>query len=202
MVVTPKLKPTRSTQLTRSALWLRFLERLREGVPGPAMVARPKYVVAWRGGRGTLEHVQLLKWAWPEGAYSRAPMVTRIALNTHCFTPSKELLRRLGFEDCSRPGYTSALRLEWSVLGEELLAFADWLPLWMHGRVSACAPIPLPPVPSHVFGEGLRETAYAWTARAWDAHSGWKKQDPRLPWYAIPAEQLTAAASLHAIRKH
>lgn len=187
MVATPKL--------TRSALWLQFLECLRQVVPAqPAMLIRPKHVVAWRGEQGALDHVQLLKWSWPDAAYPRAPAITRIALNTHRFTPSKETLRRLGFSELSWPGYTQALRLEWTVLGEELLAFVEWLPVWIRGRVDADARISLPPVPSHVFGKGLRETDYAWTVRAWETYSGWKRQDPRLPWYAIPAEKVTAAA--------
>ena len=82
-----------------------------------------------------------------------------------------------------------------SVGQEQLLTFAGWLPVWIRGRQDPSVAIPLPPHPSHVFGQSLRTTDYAWTVAAWDAYSRWHKQDPRLPWYAIPASKLAPAAS-------
>lgn len=179
-------------ELSRSILWSRFLETFAKEIALWAVVVRPKHIVAWRDG-DLLNRVELLRWTWPDASSRAAPRVTRIGLNTQRFTPSKALLRHLGFEPESLPPSARSLHLEWSVLGEELLAFAEWLPLWIRGRQDASVEIPLPPCPSHVFGQGLRATNYAWTVAAWDAYSRWHKQDPRLPWYAINAREVVAA---------
>ena len=179
-------------ELSRSILWSRFLETFAKEIALWAVVVRPKHIVVWRD-EDLLNRVELLRWTWPDASSRAAPRVTRIGLNTQRFTPSKALLRHLGFEPESLPPSARSLHLEWSVLGEELLAFAEWLPLWIRGRQDASVEIPLPPCPSHVFGQGLRATNYAWTVAAWDAYSRWHKQDPRLPWYAINARDVVAA---------
>jgi hypothetical protein len=127
-----------------------------------------------------------------------------VGLNTHAFTPPKTLLRKLGFDDRALPQGSDGLRLEWTVLGNELLAFAGWLPLWVRGRLDPLAPIPLPPHPSHVLGEGLRTAACAWTVAAWEAYSRWNRQDRGLPWYAIHARDLSPAPQVpsHPFAEH
>jgi len=184
-------------ELPRRVLWTRFLEQLATNLGPGTVVVSPKRIVAWRSG-AALNRVELFRWAWPDARFPRAPRVTRIALNTHAFTPSKALLRRFGFDVHARPWRIDGLRLEWTVLGEELLAFADWLQLWIRGRLDSSVAIPLPPHPSHVFGEGLRTTNYAWTVAAWDAYSRSHRQDPKLPWYAIHARDVVAAAAPRA----
>lgn len=180
------------SELPRGLLWSSFLDELAEKVDSEAVVVSPKRIVAWRDG-DALNRLELLRWTWPDARFPRAPRVTRMGLNTQRFIPPKTLLRRFGFDPLSRPAGAMRLRLEWSVLGEELLAFAAWLPLWIRGRLDPSVAIPLPPHPSHVFGEGLRTTAYAWTVAAWEAYSRWHKQDPTLPRYAIHASRLRSA---------
>lgn len=179
-------------ELPRGVLWARFLEQLAASISAGAVVVAPKRIVAWSDG-DALNRLELLRWTWPDGRFPRAPRVTRMALNTQMFAPPKSLLRRFGFEPGSRPDGAPGLRLEWSVLGEELLAFAEWLPVWVRGRLDPTVAIPLPPHPSHVFGTGLRTTDYAWTVAAWEAYSRWNKQDLALPRYAIPAALLVPA---------
>jgi len=181
-------------ELPRGVLWSRFLEAFAMSLGDGAVVVRPRRIVAWRNG-AALNRLELLRWSWPDAGDRGAPRVTRIGLNALVFRPPKTLLSRLGFDPLARPDGDRALRLEWTVLGDELLAFADWLPLWIRGRLDPAAPVPLPPHPSHVFGQGLRTTDYAWTVAAWDAHSRWKAQDPRLPWYAIHARDVVPAVA-------
>ncbi len=184
----------KNDELPRGVLWSRFLETFAMALGDGAEVLRPRRIVAWRDGVA-LNRLHLLRWSWPDPGDRHAPRVTRIGLNTQLFRPPKTLLKRLGFDPLTRPDGDRALRLEWTVLGDELLAFADWLPLWMRGRLDTATPIPLPPHPSHVFGQDLRTTAYAWTVAAWDAYSRWKGQDPRLPWYAIHARDVVPSAA-------
>jgi len=84
-------------------------------------VVLPKRIVAWTDG-DVLNPLELLRWTWPDSRFPREPRVTRMGLNTHVFHPPKTLLRRFGFDEWSRPQGSPRLRLEWSVLGEELLA--------------------------------------------------------------------------------
>jgi hypothetical protein len=193
---------------SRAELWTSFLDRfaVAQGVP----VVRPgrRNLVAWRT-RDEIHHLQLVRLAWPSAADRAAPRLTRIAVDHFEFRPSGELLRRLGAHDdgcvgdvdpgeavpaASSPGTCAGgdrpLHLEWTVLGDELLAFADWLPVWIRGRLDPRLPISLPPVPSNVYGAGLRRTVYAWTAPAWEANAAWKGHSPALPWYAVPAAEL------------
>ena len=176
----------------RATPWSRFLQAFADALGPSAVVVRGKHLVAWRYGRH-LNHLQLVRWSRPDSSSPRAPRVTRLSLNYYWFDPSKSLLRRLGFGPREHPPRTDRLRLEWTVLDEEILEFAAWLPLWMGGRLDSSVPIPLPPHPSHVFGEGLRTTMYAWTATAWSANARSKGHSAGLPGYAIPASRVCPA---------
>ena len=122
--------PPTLPELSRGLLWSTFLDKFAGKVDPEAIVMSPKRIVAWRDG-DALNRLELLRWTWPDSRFSRAPRVTRIGLNTQWFIPPKTLLRRFGFEPWSRPPGTPRLTLEWSVLSEELIDFADWLPLWI-----------------------------------------------------------------------
>lgn len=182
-----------SRPMTRSATWKAFLSRLTETLGYPAVVVNPKPTVVWRD-RDALNHLELRPWTAPDRQQpARVPAVSRIAVNVMWFRPSNALLRRLGFRPDAWPGYMDGLRLEWTVLDEELRGFAEWLPTWVRGRIDPKVTIPLPPYPSHVWGIGLRSTSYAWTASAWDAYSRYKNMNARLTPGSISAEELRPA---------
>jgi hypothetical protein len=182
----------RTRDVLRSTSWSRFLDALAAALGSPAVVLRPKYLVAWRDGKW-LNHLELVRWSCPDALSPDAPYVTRLSMNYYYFGPSKALLRKLGFPPQARPSRREELRLEWSVLDEQMLEFAAWIPLWMRGRLDPSAAIPLPPHPSHVFGEGLRTTMYGWTATAWSANALANGQSVDLPRYAIPAARVVPA---------
>ncbi len=191
MQPTRQAKATRpSRPMTRSVIWREFLGRLAETLGYPAVVVNPKPIVVWRDGEA-LNRLELRPWTVPDRQQpDRVPAVTRIAVNEMAFDPSKALLRRLGFRPDDWPGYTAFLRLEWTVIDDELAGFTEWLPIWVRGRIDPSVTIPLPPHPSHIWGIGLRTTNYAWTVAAWDAYSRYKNMDPRLTRGSISAEDL------------
>jgi hypothetical protein len=181
--------------LPRRVIWSMFLDAFVVSVKGGAVIAAQKHVVAWRRGNA-LNHLELLNFSWPSARSLDAPRITRISVNKHVFIPPTTILRNLGFDkQRPLPRGSEGLHLEWTILGNELLAFADWLPVWVEGRLDPNSPIPLPPHPSHVFGKGLRTTDYAWTATAWDTYGRWKRDDNTLPHpYAIHAQDVVPAA--------
>lgn len=193
VVMSPRRRTWPTSNESRAELWTSFLDRFAAALGVPAVRPGRRNFVAWRTGH-EVHHLQLVRLAGPSAADPTAPHLTRIAIDHFEFRASKELLDRLGLGDVEtrtrmvdgdRP-----LHLEFSVLGDELLAFADWLPVWIRGRLDPRLPISLPPVPSNVYGPGLRRTVYAWTAEAWRANAAWKRHSPALSWYAIPAEEL------------
>lgn len=162
---------------------------LAEGAP---TLLRSKAILAWRLG-DHLDHVRLLSWLRPDRERRGTSWITRISVNHLTFEPSQAVLRRLWFRPRSRPARTPGLHVEWTALDAELVQLARWLPAFLRGQLDPSAPIPLPPVPSHVFGEGLRTTEYAWTAAAWEASARFHGGDAGfLPWYAIPAGEVVA----------
>ncbi len=168
---------------------------LAEGVPTLRRLGR-EHILAWRLG-DHLDHVRLLSWLRPDRERPRASWITRISLNHLTYEPSQAVLRRHWFGPRARPSRTPRLHAEWTALDDELVQLARWLPTFMRGQLDPAAPIPVPPVPSHVFGEGLRTTEYAWTAAAWPASNRFHGQDPDwLPWYAIPADKVVANAGV------
>lgn len=169
-----------------------FLEAFAAKLGDGAVILASKHLVVWRDG-DSLNRLEALRWCWPGPQRPGAPRVTRIYINFHAFDAPRSLLRELGLDERTYHAGDEGLRLEWSVLGDELLAFADWLPFWIRGCLDPAAPVPLPPHPSHIFGQGLRTTSYAWTTAAWDAYTRWRGQNPSLPCYAIPAAQVTPA---------
>lgn len=157
--------------------WLRFwdffTERLLRGQLAdtvPRLLHR-EHVLAWRHG-DHLDHARLLSWSRPACDRPRAPWITRVSVNHVRFQPSAATLRWLLFPRRGQPQPTPDLHVEWTALDTELEALARWLPTFMRGQLDPSVPVPPPPVPSHVFGEGLRETEYAWTAAAWEAFHG------------------------------
>jgi hypothetical protein len=176
----PNMSPTRQ-----------FLDEFARQIgPGSEVVGAVR-AVAWRDA-WALNRVHLVRWLRAMHGDKKPPLVTRIDVNGQWFQPAKALLRRLGFDPLSQPDGHRVLRLEWTVLDSELSAFAEYLPLWVRGRLDPSVAIPLPPVPSHVFGTDLRSTNYAWTVTAWDTYSAWTGQSPKLPHYAIPAVEVVA----------
>jgi hypothetical protein len=79
------------------------------------------------------------------------------------------------------------------VLGDELVAFAPWLAVWMRGHFDPTVLIPLPPHPSHIWSRSLRITNYAWTVTALNAHARFHGRAPLLHPCATPASEVTAA---------
>jgi hypothetical protein len=186
----------RQHEPSRRFFWPSFLEELATDIGRDAVVNYRKQVVTWRDGNH-VNHLGLLKWVWPTAQFPDAPRITRISLNKHVFGQSESVsvLRRLGFARQSAPSPTPGLWLEWSVLGNEVLDFASWLPLWMRGQLDPSVTIPLPPHPSHVWGQGLRATDYAWTVTAFHARARFHDQEPWLHPLAIPAQELTPAVA-------
>lgn len=191
-----------SSTMSRDAIWWTFFDlfhtHLREAglAEGRREIVRGKPIMFWRDGKH-INNVQLVSWSRPEHRRRCDPWVTRVAVNYFGHDPTKAALGRLGFRPDGgfwpRPGPTRGLRFEWTAMDVELTRLARWFPTWMAGRLDPTQPIPLPPVPSHVFGRGLRTTSYAWTDVAWrfwtSAHQPGREQ---LPGYAIPADQLQA----------
>lgn len=168
-------------------------ERLVEAVPRRL---QREHILAWRLG-DHLDHARLLSWLRPDRDRPRATRITRVSVNHLTFEPSAATLRWLRFPRPSQPRRTPALHLEWTALDAELVQLARWLPTFLRGQLDPTAPIPLPPVPSHVFGTSLRETVYAWTAAAWEASARFHGGDAGwLPWYAIPASKVVAEAGM------
>jgi hypothetical protein len=182
----------RQHEFSCRSLWSGFLQELAANIGPGAVVTCHSQVVAWRDSEH-LNHLGLLKWTWPNANFPKAPCVTRISLNKHTFDIPETASRRIGLAYRRTPSSTPGLYLEWSVLGEELLDFASWLPLWIRGQRDSSITIPLPPHPSHVWGKGLRATDYAWTVAAFDAHARFHDQEPWLHPLAIPACELTPA---------
>ncbi|SDY41565.1 hypothetical protein SAMN05444383_1902 [Myxococcus xanthus] len=186
------------TRLSRSKLWAEFLQRLASEMEPLAPMLHQGRRLVWRQGEW-LNWVTLSRHSWPDRHFPEAPPVTRISMNRFIFEPSEAMLRRFGFSGVGLPLGERRLRLEWTVYGEELLAFASWLPLLIRGRLNATEPIPLPPHPSHVFNGGLRRTSYAWTATAWEVYARWRRTDVSLPFMAIPADRVKPARALTRI---
>lgn len=187
--------------MSRTRVWAAFIERIAARVrdarlaDDPPRLLRQRHLLAWRHG-DDLNHVRLLSWLRPHSGRPRAAWITRVSLNHLAFEPSAAVLRSLGFPRATAPRATSGVRVEWTALDEEVVALTGWLPTWIRGRVDPTVAIPLPPHPSHVFGEGLRTTVYVWTAAAWEASARFHRRDARwLPSYAIPAAEITPAAA-------
>jgi hypothetical protein len=171
---------------------------LAEGVPTLRRRSH-EHVLAWRLG-DHLDHVRLLSWRRPDREHPRTAWITRISLNHLTYEPSQAVLRLHWFGPRSRPARTPGLHAEWTALDTELVQLARWLPVFLRGQLDPAAPIPLPPVPSHVFGTSLRETVYAWTAAAWTAQNRFRGH--RLDWlpgYAIRADKVVAEAGGPAV---
>lgn len=171
-------------------------QRLADTVPRRL---RREHILAWRLG-DHIDHVRLLSWLRPDRQRRGAPRITRVSVNHLTFEPSQAVLRRLWFRPRARPSRTPGLHVEWTALDAELVQLARWLPTFLRGQLDPAAPIPLPPVPSHVFGTSLRETVYAWTATAWAAENRFRghKLD-WLPGYAIRADKVVAEPGVPAV---
>ncbi|NOJ82291.1 hypothetical protein [Myxococcus xanthus] len=186
------------TRLSRSKLWAEFLQRLASEMEPLTPVIHQGRRLVWRQGEW-LNRVDLSRHSWPDRHFPEAPPVTRISMNRLNFEPPEAMLRRFGLSRVTHPLGEPRLRLEWTVYGEELLAFASWLPLLIRGRLNPWEPIPLPPHPSHVFNGGLRRTSYAWTTTAWEVYARWRRTDVSLPFMAIPADRVKPARALTRI---
>jgi hypothetical protein len=177
----------------RKEVWSQFLIRLAENLGPDAFVASRKPIVAWRY-LGTVNYFELVPWDHPNPRYPGSPPTTaRLCVNIATFYRPVALLRTMGFGPMHSPGSLERLALEWTFLDDELATFAEWLPVWASGRIDPTVTIPLPPIPSHVWGEGLRETRYAWTVAAWNDFSDWQRIERRLTRGAIAAEKLMPA---------
>jgi hypothetical protein len=158
-----------------------------------------EHVLLWRLG-DHLDHVRLLSWLRPDRERPRGSWITRVSVNHLTFEPTPTVLRRLWFGPRARSARTPGLHVEWTALDGELVQLARWLPVFLSGQLDPSAPIPLPPVASHVFGTSLRETVYAWTAAAWTAENRYRGH--RLDWlpgYAIPADKVVAEPGAPAV---
>jgi hypothetical protein len=177
----------------RKEVWNEFFSRLADALGLDALVANRKPVVAWRH-LGSMNYFQLVPWDEPSPRYPGPPPSTvRLCVNMMTLFHPGSLLREMGFNPAHRPGHLECLEVEWTLVDDELLAFADWLPFWVSGRIDTTLTIPLPPIASHVWGGGLRDTRYAWTVSAWNAFSDWQRIDRRLTRGATAAEKLMPA---------
>lgn len=183
-------------RFSQRTYWTTFLHDLAVQLEQPAVVTHRNRVLLWHGSNDRLDCLQLLPWCWPSREYPRAPRVTRISLNRHRYDVSQRDLRQLGLDRPRRS--TEPLRLELSVLGDELLDFARWLPLWIRGRLDPSVLIPVPPLPCHIWSRGLRTMDYAWTVTALEAHARFHGCEPWLHPCATPASEVTPALPLEA----
>lgn len=195
----PTRLPTR--RQSRPQMWRSFFDYFSEHLCRLDLadvvprLLRHRHLQIWRNDK-YLNHVRLLSWCKPDKARRKAPWVTRIAMNCMRYAPSDAVLRWHGFSASGGlrpyPVMLEKLHLEWTALDDELIEMGRWLPKWICGRLDHSLEIPLPPVPSYVFGQGLRTTVYAWTVAASDAWTRFDRGEAVVPSNAIPPDELKA----------
>jgi hypothetical protein len=152
----------------------------------------------WRHGEG-VHALRLLFRTWPDRADPHAPEIVRISVNHTKVMLEPADCRRLGLSsvESSAPMGTK-FRLEWTVLGEQLVDFAPFIAAWVWMKMATDHRAVLPPPhPCYIWGTNVQHIDYAWSIAAWQASHRHRAQEehflPIVSVLARPAQVALAA---------
>jgi len=204
-----KKKPMPSSEEMFLRATREFVELLADQLPWPSRSVRySPTTVVWTVD-STIQQAHVFD-------YSHVG-IPRISINLHtdrhvdalktrmydALRAEREFARDGGSSVSREPSWTVARvpALELTATCQELPVLTSWIPEWLKGHYEPSRPIPVPPVRTHVFGKGWRETRYAWTEAAWKEFARHRprlglRPDHGLPWYAIHADDVREAPPL------
>ncbi|GEL74614.1 hypothetical protein MVI01_63980 [Myxococcus virescens] len=143
-----------------------FLWRVREALALPYSLVVRGGVLVWRRD-SYISTMQFTDYGGPKE-------IDRVDANGTCFSPSRQMLRRLGFD--SRVSYVSRdplqRRLQLTATVEEFPALAPWLADELGARLSG---LNLPPCPVPL--SGIRGDHNIWTNSARADYAAWAKEE-------------------------
>jgi hypothetical protein len=133
--------------------------------------------IVWRQG-DALHALRLIDISWPGPGKNDAPEIVRININHSRVPLTRSEAAHLALDSSvsSAPARTS-FHLEWTVLGEQLVAFAPFIAAWLWMKTGPEARQVLPPPHAcYIWGSDPRRIDYAWSIAAWQAQNAYRGQ--------------------------
>lgn len=166
---------TKRKQDTLATFGKVFLQEFTKSLEAPFVTLPKHHTVAWYDG-AAVNQCSLIAYSLTDRRQSNpAPTCLRLSVNNlQWFVGYTDFgdvaARRLGV-DSKKVSTRGTDRLEWTVLGEELVEFARWWPGLLKARRTAGAEVSPPPRPCDLWNKRLLTTNYAWSVAANEAYS-------------------------------